>query len=76
MGTTLSVGILAQPAAEVETVAAGNHDVQQKQRGRLPLGVAKYLPIARYGRTVNPALSRWYCTSREISTSSSSTKIV
>ena len=31
--------MVAQSAADVQTVAAGNHDVQQKERGRLALGV-------------------------------------
>ena len=29
----------AQPPADVESIAAGHHDVQQKQRGRFALGV-------------------------------------
>ncbi len=29
----------AQAAADIEAVSAGNHDVQQKQSGRLALGV-------------------------------------
>ncbi len=43
MGTTLRRGVLAKPAAEVETIAAGNHDVEQKERRRLPFGIGKYL---------------------------------
>ena len=32
-------GVIAQAPANVEAVAAGNHDVEQKQRGRLALGI-------------------------------------
>ena len=31
--------MIAQAAADVEAVAAGNHDVEEKQGGRLALGV-------------------------------------
>src|SRR3954447_25900484 len=32
-------GIAAEPAANIEAVAAGDHDVEQKKGGRLALGV-------------------------------------
>ena len=32
-------GVIAQAAANIETIAAGHHDVEQKKRGRLALGV-------------------------------------
>ena len=31
--------MVPQPAADVEAVAAGNHDVEEKEHGRLALGV-------------------------------------
>src|SRR5579862_9248139 len=32
-------GVVAETAADVESVAAGDHDVEKKERGRLALGV-------------------------------------
>src|SRR5207302_5358217 len=33
----------SKPAAKIQTVAARDHDVEQEERGWLPLGIAKYL---------------------------------
>ncbi len=33
----------AQPAADIQAVAARNHDVKQEKRGRLPLGVGNQI---------------------------------
>jgi hypothetical protein len=61
IGTVLSAGILPQPAAQIQPVPARNHDVQKKHRRRLPLRIRHDLAYRRmYGRTVNPAASRWY----------------
>ena len=42
-------GVLAQPAAEVKAIAARHHDIQQKQRRRLPLGIGKNLTDRQIG---------------------------
>jgi len=35
--------VAAQTAADIEAIAARHHDVQQKQRGRLALGVRNHV---------------------------------
>ena len=42
-------GILPQPAAEIEAVSAGHHNVQQKKRRRLAVGVGNNLADGRIG---------------------------
>ncbi len=36
-------GVIAQPAAHVHAIAAGNHDVEQEQRGRSALGIGNQI---------------------------------
>jgi hypothetical protein len=41
--------ILAQPAAKIESIATRNHNIEQEERGRLSLCIAKYLVDRQIG---------------------------
>ena len=49
IGIDAQRGILPQPTAEVETISAWHHNIQQKERRRLAVGIGNNLANRRIG---------------------------
>jgi hypothetical protein len=47
--------ILAQSPAKIQTIPTWHHNIQEKECGRLPLGVAKYLIDSKIRANCEPS---------------------
>jgi len=76
IGTTLTLGFWRSLRQRSSPSPPGTMMSSRNRAGGWRSASLTIVPIAAYVLTVNPAPSRWYFTSREMSASSSSTKMV